>query len=430
MNKVLAEIIAGMIPHKMTRNRWRGILRFGLLNAFRLRREIRKNRKEPDHYLAICVIAKNEGPYFKEWLDWHISKGVDKFYVYDNESTDNTKEILRPYIEKGVVEYIPFPGYRRQLAAYDDCFRRHRFDTRWLAFIDMDEFIVPLKDESIPDFLHRFEQAPAVEINWLIYGSGAQRKKLPGSMMERFRLHSRPEHPLNHHVKSIVNPRRVYGMIGCHEAARIDGNALDSHGVRIKTAWRDREPQQDVIRVNHYAVRSYEEFAEKQLRGRASGRDREVKEEYFTRYDLNDVDETQPAGIPKPLDPDSETLLFLVDSLSSPLAQSLAQWASTREGVVLIDNSLNAGSPTVPLAHLALLSSENLAPGLVETLAARGVPIIFNRNLLKQQTLSELQALGAAFPVDSPDSVIRLADRFYFDRKALATASSFALDLR
>ncbi len=32
MHKALAEIIAGMIPHKMTRNRWRGILRFNSNN--------------------------------------------------------------------------------------------------------------------------------------------------------------------------------------------------------------------------------------------------------------------------------------------------------------------------------------------------------------------------------------------------------------
>lgn len=289
MNKVLAEIIAGVIPHKMTRNRWRGILRFGLRNALRLKREIRKNSSSPTHYLSVCVIAKNEGPYFKEWLDWHISKGVDKFYVYDNESTDDTRQILEPYIKKGVVEYTYFPGYRRQLAAYDDCLARHRFDTRWLAFIDMDEFIVPVKDNSIPEFLKRFESAPVVEINWLIYGSGGQRTHLPGTVMERFRHHSRPEHPLNNHVKSIVNPRRVYGMIGCHEAARIDGKAVDPSGHTVSIPWRNRPAQVDIIRINHYAVRSYEEFEEKQLRGRASGREREVQEEYFARFDLNDI---------------------------------------------------------------------------------------------------------------------------------------------
>ena len=291
MNKVLAEIIAGMIPHKMTRNRWRGILRYGLWNAMRLRYRMKHDKTKPQYYLAVCAIAKNEGPYFKEWIEWHLSQGVEKFYIYDNESTDCTKEVLAPYIESGVVEYTDFPGYRRQLAAYDDCLERFRLDARWIAFIDLDEFIVPIKDRSIPDFLKRFEYFPAVEINWLIYGSGGAKKKTSGTMMERFKCHSLPSHYLNRHVKSIVNPRRVFNLIGCHEAARIAGYAVDSHGSPIKKHFREREPQQDIIRINHYAVRSYEEFLEKQLRGRASGTNRTVKSEYFNKYDLNDVKE-------------------------------------------------------------------------------------------------------------------------------------------
>lgn len=291
MNKVLAEIIAGVIPHKQTRNRWRGILRFGPLNALKLKREIRKNKKRPGQYLSVVVIAKNEGPYFKEWLDWHISKGVEKFYVYDNESTDDTKEILKPYIDKGIVEYTWFPGYRKQLAAYDDCLKKHRFDTRWLAVIDMDEFIVPLKDKTIPDYLKSLEDFPVVEINWLCYGSSGQKERLPGGMMERFRRHSVPDHPLNKHMKSIFNPLRVYGMIGCHEVARINGKAVDSNGDKVRVSWRDRNPVHEKIRINHYAVRSYEEFIEKKGRGRASGPDRQLRDEYFHRFDLNDLED-------------------------------------------------------------------------------------------------------------------------------------------
>lgn len=291
MNKVIAEIVAGMIPHKMTRNRWRGILRFGLLNAARLKWRLRHDHTQPQYYLAVCAIAKDEGPYFKEWIEWHRSRGVDKFYIYDNESTDCTRTVLEEYVREGLVEYIPFPGYRRQLAAYDDCLRRHRFDARWIAFIDLDEFIVPVKDRTIPEFLRRFEAFPAVEINWLVYGSGGARKRLPGTMMERFRRHSQPSHVLNRHVKSIVNPRRVFNMIGCHEAARISGCAADSHGNPIKKNFREREPQQDVIRINHYAVRSYEEFLEKQARGRASGTNRNVPSRYFKVYDLNDIED-------------------------------------------------------------------------------------------------------------------------------------------
>lgn len=275
----------------MTRNQWRGILRYGLFNAFRLKRRMRNEQTPPASYLSVCAIAKNEGPYFKEWLEWHLGKGVEKFYIYDNESTDGTRELLEPYIRSGIVDYKYWPGHRQQLAAYDDCLENNRLSSRWMAFIDLDEFIVPVRDASIPEFLKGLELFAAVEINWLVYGSGGRKDKTPGTMMERFRFHSKPEHYLNRHVKSIVNPRRVFTMIGCHEVARISGDTADSHGQPVRRHFREREPQQDVIRINHYAVRSYEEFIEKQARGRASGTQPTVKPEYFVQYDLNDIEE-------------------------------------------------------------------------------------------------------------------------------------------
>ena len=291
MKKVYAEILAGIIPCKMARNRWRGILRYGLLNAAKLLYRLRRDHTQPRYYLAICAIAKNEGPYFKEWIEWHKKQGVEKFYIYDNESTDCTKEVLAPYVKSGLVEYNYFPGYKVQLSAYDNCFDRHRLDTRWIALIDLDEFIVPIKDGNIPEFLKRFEKFPAIEINWLVYGSNGEKKKKPGTMMERFKRHSHYEHILNRHVKSIVNPRRIFNMIGCHEAARISGHAADSHGNPIKKNFREREPQHDIIRINHYAVRSYEEFMEKQAKGRASGRTRMLTQNYFLKFDLNDIED-------------------------------------------------------------------------------------------------------------------------------------------
>ena len=292
MNKKLAEVIAGIIPNKMARNRWRGILRYGPVNAINLMLRLRREKTPPRYYLAICAIAKNEGAYFPEWIEWHKKLGVEKFYIYDNESSDNTKEILTPYIESGLVEHTFFPGKKQQLPAYDDCLEKHRLDAYWIAVIDLDEFIVPIKDKTIPEFLKRFENFSVVEINWLVYGSGGAKEKQAGTSMERFKQHSFPNHLLNRHVKSIINPRRVFGFTGCHEAARISGFAADSHGERIKKNFRDREPQQDIIRINHYAVKSYEEFLEKRARGRA----RTLKQrnlDYFRDYDLNDIEENR-----------------------------------------------------------------------------------------------------------------------------------------
>ena len=290
MKKVYAEIIAGIIPCKMARNRWRGLLRYGVFKALKLRWRLWRDHTPPRYYLAVCAIAKNEGPYLKEWIEWHRQQGVEKFYVYDNESTDCTKAALEPYIASGLVEYRYWPGQKQQLAAYDDCFERHRLETRWLAVIDLDEFIVPVKDRTIPDFLRRMEKFAVVEVNWLVYGSSGAKTREPGGVMARFRRHSLPTHYLNTHVKSIADPRRVCTMTGCHEAARLSGRAADSHGMRLKKNFRDRTPQQDVIRINHYAIKSYEEFLAKRARGRAR-KDTLRDLSYFEQYDLNDIEE-------------------------------------------------------------------------------------------------------------------------------------------
>ncbi|WP_293298906.1 glycosyltransferase family 92 protein [Pedobacter sp. UBA4863] len=291
VNKGIAEIVAGLIPHKMTRNRWRGILRYGPFKAISLINTMKRNNTiAPKYYLTICAVAKNEGPYFEEWIAWHRSMGVEKFYIYDNESTDNTKEILEPYIQAGIVEYTFWPGMKQQLMTYDHCLEKHRLDSRWIAVIDLDEFIVPVKNSSIPDFLKGLENFAAIEINWLVYGSGGAQQKEDEKVMDRFKYHSLPNHGANRHVKSIVNPRRVFSFIGCHEVARASSETADSHGNVIKKHFRDREPQHDVIRINHYAVKSYEEFLQKRARGRARAlAPRDLG--YFKWLDLNDIKE-------------------------------------------------------------------------------------------------------------------------------------------
>ena len=296
VRKAFAETVAGVIPNKMARNRWRGILRYGLIRAVLLKLRMSSDNSAPKHYLTICAIAKNEGPYFAEWIEWHRKMGVEKFYIYDNESTDDTKNILAPYIESGLVEYVFWPGKKQQLPVYDDCIDKHRLDARWIAVIDIDEFIVPVKDKSIPEFLKRFEKFSAVEINWLVYGSGGAKKRENGSVMDRFKKHSHSGHILNRHAKTIINPRKVFNFIGCHEAAIISGKIADSHGNIVRKQFRDREAQHDVICVNHYAVKSYEEFLQKRARGRARiNKQRNLH--YFEMFDLNDIEEAKKKNV-------------------------------------------------------------------------------------------------------------------------------------
>lgn len=91
--------------------------------------------------LAFVLIAKNEATYIKEWLDFHIKQGVSKFIIYDNESTDNFREVLRPYIEAGTVIYSFIKGKIRQIDAYNMALNDYAGKFRYMGFIDGDEFV-------------------------------------------------------------------------------------------------------------------------------------------------------------------------------------------------------------------------------------------------------------------------------------------------
>ena len=243
-------------------------------------------RKYP-FYLTLCAIAKNEGRYLQEWIEYHKMLGVEKFFIYDNDSADNTREILQPYIDTNLVEYCYFPGKKMQLKAYANCVRKHKRHTKYLGFLDIDEFIVPIKHKTISDYLKSLGRFSGVQINWLVYGSGGAKKREKGFVIERFKDHSLPDHKLNRHIKVILNPRLILRFFSAHRPV-IFGRYIDSNGNITKKSFWDRTPVSNQIRINHYAIKSYEEFLEKRSRGRARF-NRERGLDYFDNYDLNDI---------------------------------------------------------------------------------------------------------------------------------------------
>ena len=243
-------------------------------------------RKYP-FYLTLCAIAKNEGRYLQEWIEYHKMLGVEKFFIYDNDSADNTRQILQPYIDTNLVEYCYFPGKKMQLKAYANCVRKHKRHTKYLGFLDIDEFIVPIKHKTISDYLKSLGRFSGVQMNWLVYGSGGAKKREKGFVIERFKDHSLHDHKLNRHIKVILNPRLILRFFSAHRPV-IFGRYIDSNGNITKKSFWDRTPVSNQIRINHYAIKSYEEFLEKRSRGRARF-NRERGLDYFDNYDLNDI---------------------------------------------------------------------------------------------------------------------------------------------
>ena len=144
--------------------------------------------QEKRYHVSICAIFKNEAPYLREWIEFNHLIGVEHFYMYNNNSEDNFQVVLQPYIEKGVVTLIEWPHNQMQMEAYKDCIDNYAKETKWLGFIDIDEFIVPKSTDNIYDFLKQFEKnRGSVKIYWRLFGtSGLMERDLDGLVSEDF----------------------------------------------------------------------------------------------------------------------------------------------------------------------------------------------------------------------------------------------------
>ncbi len=251
--------------------------------------------------LAVVAIMKNEAPYIAEWLDYHLLAGVNHFYIYDNESPDNLKEVLRPYIEKGIVTYIFYPGKARQYEAYSEAVRNFKFFCRYMAFIDGDEFILPRTGSGIVEVADEvFSKNPAAGlcINWQIFGSnGLEKADYSAGVLERFNRRAKRNWVVpvkdgrpggNAHVKTLANPRRIRFFPNPHFPAYCEScRAIDAQGNFVDLFFND-PPAVEKIVINHYYVKSKEEWENKVRRGNADFFHNNYFSIKFDFFDRND----------------------------------------------------------------------------------------------------------------------------------------------
>lgn len=296
--KRLIKFITNFIPIKIYRKAARGILLLGYLKYKNIIKT-EQNKKFP-YTLSITAIMKNEGPYLKEWLDFHILVGVEKFYLYDNDSTDNTKEILKPYIKKGIVDYTYWPGKAQQQNAYIDSLNKHSEKTKWMAIIDLDEFLVPVNHKTVPEFLKTLPKNFAeLVIGWVQYGSSGHIHKPDGLLMENYKRHA----DKSWGVKSIVNPRLVYETKNPH-IHEVAGFIIDENGKKLGRIIQDenRNITTNKMRCNHYVTKSFDEYVARMNQGSATPqKSTEYRSiEKFKWYDRNEIyDDIMDKYIPK-----------------------------------------------------------------------------------------------------------------------------------
>jgi len=229
--------------------------------------------------LAVVAIFKDEGKYLREWLDYHLLAGVEHFYLYNNDSSDDYAEVLAPYVENNLVTLTDWSGRFVMYSAYNDAIARHRFDCRYMAFIDLDEFIYPKTNQNIvevvDEIFSRDTKAAALGINWQIFGSnGEEKADYSRGVLERFTRRAPSDWTIfkednanigNIYIKSIVNPRLVDYYLSPHFAIYFKGlKSINSDGAETWNAG-NHPICADKIVLNHYFTKSKEEYEKKKL---------------------------------------------------------------------------------------------------------------------------------------------------------------------
>lgn len=252
-----------------------------------------KKNPTTSYNVVICAIFKNEAKYLDEWIRFHQVVGVDHFYLYNNNSTDEYLEVLQPYISEGTVTLIDWKQDQAQFAAYRDCISKHGSEARWIGFIDIDEFVIPIKHESIGDFLSNFEKFPAVKLYWQVFGtSGKVNRSSEGLVTEDFTVCWRK---LDEVGKCFYNTSFAFDPDagvnrGFHhsfwgQVAHVNIPPVNCFG-RFSFRGIESFPNRDVpIQINHYFTKSYCEYYEKASRGDVFYKQNPHDLEYFYRHE-------------------------------------------------------------------------------------------------------------------------------------------------
>jgi hypothetical protein len=221
-------------------------------------------------YLSICAIYRGEGPYLREWVAFHRVMGVERFYMYDNRSDDEHREALAPYLADGTVEPTDWPLFPGQVQAYTDCLERRREDSRWIAFVDIDEFLFSPTGRPLPEVLGQFERWPGVGVNRVTFGTSGHETPPPGLVIENYTRRLDFPNARKPAVKSIVDPRRTLRALDPHHFEYAEEHAVDEAGNPLEAQFSVCDTC-DVLRVNHYFTRSEQERFAKLHRPRAGG---------------------------------------------------------------------------------------------------------------------------------------------------------------
>lgn len=255
-----------------------------------------------DEKIAVALYVRNEATDIDGWISWYFAIGVDKLYIFDDESTDGTLDIIKAASNVLNIEYFSAnreetPNFQlRHKKSMEKAAALAEHDNyNWIGFFDTDEFVY-VSDNNLKEFLNKFKKFDGVALNWCVYGSSGMVVKPISVTPDAFRHHSNIDLQENFLVKSFIRPNKFksehYG--GPHRFFGVDVEKYaDPSGKVIE--WDgplNRNVDWSNGKVMHFINRSMEHYVER-IKRRLNV-DLSNSKVYFDNLEKNDIYDASP----------------------------------------------------------------------------------------------------------------------------------------
>lgn len=235
-----------------------------LRKALRLSAEAFSVELPLKYELAALLKFRDAAHSLREWIEFHRLVGVEHFYLYNHNSSDDFERVLAPYVKEGLVTLHHRTGPLVFPEADSHCFATYKHEARWIAVLDDDEFLFPVSGSDLRKVLRNYEAYPGVVVHWLMFGSAGHKSTPEGLVIENY---TRCDSKLAPVMKSIVNPRKVLAPKSPHYPYYKNRElAVNERKVTVPLAYSEIAVA-DKLRINHYWCKSEEDFKRKMQRG-------------------------------------------------------------------------------------------------------------------------------------------------------------------
>ncbi|MEM8980122.1 MAG: glycosyltransferase family 2 protein [Pseudomonadota bacterium] len=252
----------------------------------------------------LCVTSvKDEAPYLVEWLAHLRALGVTDLLIFTNDCSDGSIGLLDEISGLSWLTRVdnPYSGQKtvqwQALAAAAEHPLYKAAD--WVLGVDVDEFLTLSEPfDTLPALLNA-APGDAITLPWRLFGSGGHVERPAGPVTQTYRKAAPRDIllPGAHFFKTLYRPN-AFGPPGVHrpksggsQAKWLDSAlqplpgpiAADDNRINL---W-GHFPKAPVVQLNHYAVRSVEEFMAKRARGLPNKMSADIGLSYWVSRNFN-----------------------------------------------------------------------------------------------------------------------------------------------